>query len=611
MSLIFGALNSAYQGNLCYPDCSTKQYLDNKICFQHWTKNFIKAPHILSQNINSNHVILADARIYNRKTLFNLLCLDHSQIVNFPDSELILLAYEKWGFNCVNHLIGDFAFAIWDVNLKQLFLARDPLDQRSLFYRRVNNTFYFANLIRPILDIMPSPTFNKLKIGHFSAAITANHDSTFFQDINELPAGNYLIINTKTNEFKIERYWSCHEIIKNPLLFDRREEYLEEFRRLYHEVIADQLALNHSVACLLSGGLDSSSVCSVSAQLFQQENKSLPAFCSIPTPGKFSQPLPNWNYNDRVYMQAVADKYPNIHLHFIQDDHKKLFEHNEILNYWLDQPPLNPAYVLCIFAFIEKALNLNITAIMTSSAGNFTVSWGGPAKKIATPFSLKKILTQYLVRYKQFCQGKRHKQPWRHYSALSKELTREADLLQFYTSHKVEKHADDNRLAIFDAGLRNDSASFYTALRFLYGVDIIDPTADRRIVEFCLRTPYNIFQSEKGSRGLIREGMRGIMPDLICDRSSRGLLAGDWYKKIEQQQKTILQLLQRWKNTDMEDYIDVKTLLKLTKQWNYEKVANSQGKQYINFQRLYLIKLLRGIELGLFIQNYNIELDLK
>ena len=95
--------------------------------------------------------ITADAIIDNREPLFNRLQVEHTSRHHMSDSQLILLAYRKWGIEAPTYLIGDYAFVIWDEAKRQLFGARDLLGNRSLYYRYQQGQFAFCTVINPLL----------------------------------------------------------------------------------------------------------------------------------------------------------------------------------------------------------------------------------------------------------------------------------------------------------------------------------------------------------------------------------------------------------------------------------------------------------------------------
>jgi len=609
MSLIYGSLNfNAEQTqpltftNLTSSEC----HIEHPILLQSWIKADLcnKTQKTIALLKESELVILADARIYNRCTLAEKVGVKHL-LSSLSDAELILFCYQKYSEQCVDHLIGDFAFAIWNSATKQLFLAQDPLGQRVLFYKISPEKFSFANLARPILQD-GKYTHDKHQIAYFLTLIDT-HSDTCFQDVKRIPPGHTLTFCLRDKKLQLQQYWSAQELMQNPIRYSSPVDYYTEFRELFQQVITEYVSSAESIGSQLSGGLDSSTVTCIAAALLQKNNITLNAFCHVPSPGFFQQPTPNWNYSDKPYMQAVAEQYKNVQLNFIEDSDKQFFSLSPELHFWLEHPPLNPCNLLWLISSVKKAQSLNVKNILCGTVGNFTVSWTG-SNSITNSSSknIKKFIWAKRKRISEWRQGRRYFRPWGHFSAVSNKLAREIGLYQHYNLFSpIENRMQikDDRFFVFATGIRCITTAVYTVIRLLYGVSFMDPTADRRIVEFCLRVPPEIFGNASGTRLLIRNSMHGIIPEMIINRQSRGMQGADWYKKIEKQKHDIEQLLKSWRKTEVNNYIDIKMLLHDFKKWDYQKVAASQGKEYLNFELRYRSKLLRAMEMGLFIEN--------
>lgn len=176
------------------------------------------------------------------------------------DRELILLAYEQWGDDCVKHLIGDFAFAIWDNHSRRLFCARDHFGVKPFFFTRVEDSFLFSTRLNHLrADLRVSETLNETAIGDY-LLFGLNQDlaTTTFRDIQRLPAAHTLKIENDT--IVIRRYWTpgseVTEQYRDPRL------YVERFLELLRCAVSDRLRENR-VAVLMSGGLDSTSLAAV------------------------------------------------------------------------------------------------------------------------------------------------------------------------------------------------------------------------------------------------------------------------------------------------------------------------------------------------------------
>ncbi|MBD3276642.1 MAG: asparagine synthetase B, partial [Candidatus Marinimicrobia bacterium] len=143
---------------------------------------------------HKNLVIAADARIDNRQELLEKLELAQTESV-IPDNELILHSYEKWGRECPEFLIGDFAFAIWDSARESLFLARDPFGIKQLFYySNPGRQFAFATEIKSLLALPDvSENLNAEVLGEFLSD-WPNPEETIYQDIVRLLPGHAMYV---------------------------------------------------------------------------------------------------------------------------------------------------------------------------------------------------------------------------------------------------------------------------------------------------------------------------------------------------------------------------------------------------------------------------------
>lgn len=199
--------------------------------------------------------IVADARIDGRQDLARKLCLPQSALLR-PDCELILHAYARWGEICVDHLLGDFAFAIWDGRARKLFCARDHFGVKPFFYSSVGEKFLFSNTLNCVrLHQGVSDELNELAIADF-LVFGFNQDvtATTFLDIKRLPAANVL---TTAGGTSTRRYWSLP--VGEQIRYRRSGDYVEHFRELLEAATADRLRAKR-VAVWMSGGMDSTSV---------------------------------------------------------------------------------------------------------------------------------------------------------------------------------------------------------------------------------------------------------------------------------------------------------------------------------------------------------------
>ncbi|BAZ11056.1 putative asparagine synthase [Calothrix sp. NIES-4071] len=226
-------------------------------------------------------VITSDARIDNRHELISVLQFNDCPPDKITDSQLILAAYEKWGESCPEHLLGDFAFAIWDKQKQILFCARDHMGIKPFYYYyQAGEIFAFGSEIKALLCLQEVPRqLNEVKVGDYLAANLQDKSNTFYQGIFRLPPASSLMVNAKG--IQIQSYWKLDP--KRELRLNSDEEYAEALREIFAEAVRCRLRSAFTLGSHLSGGLDSSSITCMARQLLIQEgkNRSLHTFSNI------------------------------------------------------------------------------------------------------------------------------------------------------------------------------------------------------------------------------------------------------------------------------------------------------------------------------------------
>ena len=180
------------------------------------------------------------------------------------DSVLILRAYAAWGAECVQHLRGDFAFAIWDARKNSLFCARDHFGVKPFYYAELGELFVFSNALaclRQHPDV--SDELNDAAIGDFLLfGLNCDPATTTFRGISRLPAAHSMTISQEG--LRIQRYWSVPT--NGRIRYQRAEDYVEHFQILLQAAVADRTRADR-VGILLSGGLDSATVAATAREL--------------------------------------------------------------------------------------------------------------------------------------------------------------------------------------------------------------------------------------------------------------------------------------------------------------------------------------------------------
>lgn len=233
--------------------------------------------------------ITADCRLDNRDELLARLGIRDSSVA---DAVLLMRAYLRWGEACPEHLQGDFAFALWDGERRQLFCVRDHFGVKPFYYHSSDRRFVFASEIGPILDVGGvDMRISEHQISGFLAGLPDDPQSTAYADIFRLPARHSLTVTD--NQVVLRRYWQI-EPSPRPI----RADAAEEFRHLFSQSVRNRMRGTPAVGAMLSGGLDSSSIaCVAGMQNAAQRKPRLPTFSLV-----FEKGSP---MDERPFIEAV------------------------------------------------------------------------------------------------------------------------------------------------------------------------------------------------------------------------------------------------------------------------------------------------------------------
>jgi asparagine synthase (glutamine-hydrolysing) len=219
-------------------------------------------------------VLVADARLDNRDALLRELTprrvagagVRGAAIVT--DAELILAAYRAWGEGCAERLLGDFAVAVWDGRKRSLFLARDVMGMRGLYYRIERGRVLFATEVKQILAApgVDAEIFEPAVGAHLVAAY-GPAEWTFWEGIAQVPPGHAVLV--EGGSVRSRRYWEVDP--GRRIRYRSDEEYAEHFRSLFADAVRARLRSVAPVGVLLSGGTDSGSVAAMAGWLLARE----------------------------------------------------------------------------------------------------------------------------------------------------------------------------------------------------------------------------------------------------------------------------------------------------------------------------------------------------
>jgi asparagine synthase (glutamine-hydrolysing) len=214
--------------------------------------------------------IVADARVDGRRDLVAELMAQGREVsCDRPDVELLWHAYDIWQEGCVDHLIGDFAFSVWDAARRRLFCARDHMGVKPLYYASVGRTIVFSNTLDCVrLHPGVSDRLHDPAVGDFLLfGCSLETDTTIFDAIRQVPPAHTA---TWTEErVALRRFWTLP--IDEPIYYRRWDDYVDRFRELLREAVNDRLRTDR-VSILMSGGIDSPTLAATARGLLRERS---------------------------------------------------------------------------------------------------------------------------------------------------------------------------------------------------------------------------------------------------------------------------------------------------------------------------------------------------
>lgn len=528
--------------------------------------------------------ITADARIDGRNELIEKLKIKDN-INLLTDAELILRAYLVWGEDCVQYLLGDFAFGIWDSRRQQLFCARDHFGVKPFYYAEAQNSLIFSNTLN-CLRIHPgvSDELNDLAIADFLLfGYNQESHTTTFTNIQRLPPAHYL---TWTREkLQIKRYWTLPT--NGYIRYKRANEYVEHFQELMETAVSDRLRTNQ-IGIYMSGGLDSSTIAATTCQLLRKKNEpfDLKAFTVV-----YDRLIPD---QERYYSGLVAQAF-NIPIHYLVADNYQLFDAVEKPE--LQRPePTNLSLLAIAVAQIQRVASHSRIVLDGNGGDPVFYSWGAYFHVLHL---LKKLeFGQLFTDIAQYFQNHQRLPPpglrsrvkqWLRIpppippfpECINPELSAKLDLptrwQQFHQEkpliHPIRPEAYQQLTSSLWPYLFESCDPGVTG----FTVEVRYPFFDLRLVNYLLAIPPVPWCIHKE---LLRVAGKGILPELVRLRP-KSPLAGD----------PVSILLQQANLSQVNEFASVPTLTKYVKQDALPLVTQIKSERGEVWLNLYLVSL--------------------
>jgi asparagine synthase (glutamine-hydrolysing) len=236
--------------------------------------------------------LVFNGEIYNFQPIRLALEKLGHRFCSHGDTEVLLKAYGQWGEACLDGLAGMFAFALWDAREERLFLARDRLGVKPLYYYTSPDLFVFGSEVRSLLASGLVPRRLDMKgLASYLAFGAVQDPFTIVKDVRSLPPGHTLI--WEKNHFETRRYWSLAQVASRPPATEAPGEAAVAVRELIHEAVRQRLISEVPIGAFLSGGVDSSCLVAIGSEASQ---KPLQTFSIVFGDSEFSEA----SYSDRV-----------------------------------------------------------------------------------------------------------------------------------------------------------------------------------------------------------------------------------------------------------------------------------------------------------------------
>ena len=317
-------------------------------------------------------LLVADARIDNRQEIIARLGLDRFAGARMSDSALLLAAWERYGLACVDHLLGDFVFAVWEQEERRLTLARSPLGSRPLFYAPGDEFVAFATLPHALSWLVPAK-LNRAEAAAIAGGEPFQSDDTLFEGISRVHSGHAVVFTP--NGRSVRRIWDLDSVGSPPPSLAEAGEALRA--ELDRAVTAQLRRTGGKVAAQLSSGRDSSAVVGTAARLLAAKHEPLLALTAAPRVGFRDGNETDWLSDESPIAAETAARYSNI-IHRICRSRpapvKDLFDQIHQNHFG---PMLNASNAEWYLHTLEAASQEGATVLLTGGMGNFSISRGG------------------------------------------------------------------------------------------------------------------------------------------------------------------------------------------------------------------------------------------
>ena len=501
--------------------------------------------------------ITADARIDEWDHLRRTLVANGRDIPgDVTDVELILHAYHAWGENCVDHLIGDFAFAIWDARQGRMFCARDHMGVKPFYYHLSDRLFAFASDVGALLANPQVPQrINEGRIADYLVGYLEGIDrtSTFYQEIYRFPQAQCRVIDRERHTDRT--YWALDPTKEVRLGSD--DEYAAAFLEVFTEAVRARLRTPGRVGSMLSGGLDSSSIVGVARNLLREGGHGpLPTFSAVS--------IDEENIETQIIRAALQMDHLDPHL-LRSDELDGLVEEYESLyrethDLFDTMMPIPQAmYILARRQGLKSVLD-GVDGDLVVSLGDhhltYLIRQGHWWTAVAEAFGISRFYHRWNVSpWSTLAQKgraaispaspawwralrrpralRRQAERLREGALVNEDFARKVDLVdrldRMHSQQTPPRNMREHHARRLDPPFLVVAFERYDRVAAHYSIEPRHPYHDKRVVEYCLGLDWQQKDNRGWTKVVNRRAMGGILPDEVRWSTSRQSLSTEFW----------------------------------------------------------------------------------
>jgi asparagine synthase (glutamine-hydrolysing) len=566
----------------------------------------------------------AFARLDNRDELGAALGFGAREIAATADPILLMKMLERWGDAGVARCLGAFAFACWEPAERRLTLGRDCLGNHTLLFHHTGRALVFSNMLATLLALPDVPRrIDELAVANFLVLNPRNPTRTFYSGIERVP--NRTLVTIDRAGIHRRYYWAPN--FDAPPPYRRDEDYVERARELFDQAVAAVTADSSDVAIATSGGLDSSAVAATVARLGTVRR--ITCYTLLPPTDLQVDVGPGQYASEQDKVEALGRMYPALELRLLAPDRPHPIDEDDTRHFARAILPALGPTALGWTAFLNDAvIAAGHPLLLVGARGNSSLSWTGQCSLLAllrgrqwTTFArefvavarnnkrglARTFASEILWRgapasARRFGHRLRGRDPLgiTRYSALNPDFIAEHGLARQWQDEEFDGWFKFNG---WDPARYRASRLFdrhhghRDSVYWLDDVDMRDPFADRRLIEFALLVPEPLYRRNGVPRSFARAVFADRLPREILTEQRLGAGGGAWFRRLTARRSAIAADIERLENSATARHlIDLPRLKRLLDEWP----ADEHAAQLREFD--YRLALTRGVHVGRFIR---------